>query len=98
MRRVVTSPEAATMRFGDGAADAKSHAGSMNLGSKERVEDLVRLLQGQPQAGVTDRHRQLVILSSFRYDVEPARAVNILHRIDPIDHQIHEHLLQCTRS
>jgi hypothetical protein len=43
-RGVVSSPQAATMRFDDGAADAKSHAGAMGLGSKEGVEDLLRLL------------------------------------------------------
>jgi hypothetical protein len=32
------------MRFDDGAADAKSHAGPVGLGSKEGIEDLLRLL------------------------------------------------------
>jgi len=36
------------MRFRDGAADAKSHASSMKLRGKERVEDPVRLLPGSP--------------------------------------------------
>jgi len=36
------------MRFDDGAADAKSHAGAVGLGSKEGIEDLVRLLRGSP--------------------------------------------------
>ncbi|MEY2395362.1 MAG: hypothetical protein QOF94_1707, partial [Acidobacteriaceae bacterium] len=39
-RRVVGSPQAATMRFDNRAADAKSHAGAVSLGGKEGVKDL----------------------------------------------------------
>jgi hypothetical protein len=36
------------MRFHDGSADAKSHAGAMRFDGKEGVEDLVRLLRRHP--------------------------------------------------
>src|SRR5713226_1720380 len=45
-RSVVGSPQAATMRLHDRAADAKSHAGTLKLRGKERIEDLVRLFRG----------------------------------------------------
>jgi len=40
----------------DRAADPKSHAGPVRLGSKEGIEDLFRLLRGQPHAAVSDGH------------------------------------------
>src|SRR5205807_2186861 len=39
-RRVVGSPQAATMRFNDGAADPKSHAGPMRFRGKDRITSL----------------------------------------------------------
>jgi len=42
------------MRFDDGAADGRSHAGAVGFGSKEGIEDLVRLLRGQSHAGIAD--------------------------------------------
>src|SRR2546429_5025872 len=59
-RRVVGSPQAATMRFNDGAADPKSHAGPMRFRGKERIKDLVRLLRRQAYAGIADRHHELL--------------------------------------
>jgi hypothetical protein len=58
-RGVVSSPQAPTMRFDDGAADAKLHAGTVRLGGKEGVEDLVRLLPGKPLCrSITDRDQK----------------------------------------
>ena len=51
-RRIGASPQAAAMRFHDGAADAKSHAGAVNFGGKEGIKDLVHLLRRQPHAGI----------------------------------------------
>src|ERR1700745_3353479 len=82
------------MRFNDGAADRKSHTGPMELRGKERIKDLVRLLRRQAYAGIADRHHELLILRSLRFDAEFARPVSILHSIDGIDHKVHEHLLQ----
>ena len=44
-RRIVGSPQAAAMRFNDGAADSKSHAGAVRFGGKEGIKDLARLLR-----------------------------------------------------
>ncbi len=43
--RVRCSPQAAAVRFDDGAADGESHTGPSNLGGKERVENLVLLVR-----------------------------------------------------
>src|ERR1035438_1386184 len=44
-RRIVGSPQAAAVRFNNGAADPQSHARAVSLGGKERIKDLVRLLR-----------------------------------------------------
>ena len=44
------------MRFDDGAADAKPHACAVRFGGKERLEDLPRVLRGQPHARIADGH------------------------------------------
>ena len=56
VRRVSGSPQAAAMRFNNRAADAEPHAGTVRLCSKKCIEDLFRLLWGEPYAGITDGH------------------------------------------
>jgi hypothetical protein len=56
------------MRFDDGAADAKSHAGPVSLGSKKGTEDLFRLLWGQAHAGISDGHHNFLV---FRLPTNP---------------------------
>jgi len=56
-------PQAAVVRFNDGAANAKSHAGAVSLRGKERIENLVRLLCGQPYAGVANGQQKLLVLT-----------------------------------
>src|ERR1700682_48925 len=92
--RVVGSPQAAAMRFNDGAADPKSHAGAVSLSGKEGIEDLVRLLRGQPNAGVADRHHYLLALRTPRVDGKLARPIHIFHRIDAVHDEVHHDLLQ----
>jgi len=64
VRRVVGGPQAAAMRFNDGAADPQSYAGAMRLRGKERIKDLVRLTRRQAHTSITDRYRELLILPS----------------------------------
>src|ERR1700730_3413376 len=73
-RRVAGSPQAATMRFNDGAADPKSHASAVRFGGKERIEDLVRLL-GQPNASIADGHHNFLVFRSLRLDGELTRPI-----------------------
>jgi len=49
---MVGGPQAATMRFNDGAADAKAHAGSVGLGAEEGIEDLLGVMRGQADAAI----------------------------------------------
>src|SRR5260370_7574036 len=65
-RRIVGSPRTATMRFNNGAADAKSHAGPVGLGCKAGVEDLFCLLRGQPYAGIAHADPNSLIFHSLR--------------------------------
>ncbi len=59
-RRVVGGPQAAVMRCNDGTADGQSQTGPVNLRGKKRIEDLVRLLRGQPYAGIADGDHKLL--------------------------------------
>src|ERR1700675_1987275 len=82
------------MRFYDGAADAKSHAGAVSLSGKEGIEDLVRLLRGEAHAGIADRHHELLALRTVRVDGKLARPIHILHGIDAVHDKVHHDLLQ----
>ena len=81
------------MRFNYGATDGQSHADPMGLRGKEGVEDLVRLLRGQPHTGIADTHHKLLVSRSVRPDSEFARSIYILHRIDAIHDKVHHDLL-----
>src|SRR5258705_3032363 len=86
-------PQAAAMRLDDRATDGQPHTGPVILGSKECVEDLVRLLRGQSHTGIADRDQQLTI-AGFRLDGKLTSATRFLHGIDAIKHEVHENLLQ----
>src|SRR5438552_15751172 len=91
-RRVVGSPQAATMRFNDGAADPKSHAGPMRFRGKERIKDLVRLLRRQAYAGIADPHHGLLTPRALRFDGQLACTVSHFHSLDAIAPDVHAHL------
>jgi hypothetical protein len=82
------------MRFNDGAADGQSHARPLKLRRKEGIEDLIRLLHGQPHAGIADGHQNLLIFISLGLYAELPSPLHVLHRIDAIEHEVHQHLLQ----
>src|SRR5258708_39178464 len=68
--RVVAGPQAAAMRFHDGAADPKSHTGPVRLSGEERIEDLVRLLRRKSHASVPDRNLNLLVVCFLRFEDE----------------------------
>src|SRR5713101_2015242 len=70
------------MRCNDGTADGQSQTGSVNLRGKKRIEDLVRLLRGQPDAGIADGDHKLLVFRSPRLDGKLARPIHIVHRIN----------------
>src|ERR1700674_3905654 len=82
------------MRFNDRAADPKSHPGAVSLGGKEGIENLVRLLRGQPHTGIANRHHYLFAIGTPRVDGKLARPIHIFHRVDAIHHEVHHDLLQ----
>src|SRR5580700_1359317 len=92
--RVGGSPQAPAVRFQDGTADPESHAGPLRLGSKKRIKDLIRVLWREAHAGIGHRDQHLIILAPLRLDSELARAIRVFHRVDAVDHEVHEHLLQ----
>src|SRR5260370_38585692 len=63
-RRVFGSPQAAAMRFNDGSADPKPHAGALLFGRKEGLKNLRPLLGGRPPPGIADRDPKLPACSS----------------------------------
>src|SRR5229473_4032096 len=93
-RRVVGSPQAATMRFNDRAADPQPHTGALNLRSEECIKDLVCLLRRQSHAGIADRQHDLLVFRSLRFDCEIPCPLHFLHCINAVDDEVHQHLLQ----
>jgi hypothetical protein len=91
-RRSIGSPQAAAVRFHDGTADPKAHAGAVRLGGKKGIKDLVRLLMGKSHSSIANRHHNLLVLPSLRLDGQLARPIHIPHRINAIYHEIHQHL------
>ena len=67
-RRIVGSPQSATVRFNNGAADPQAHARAVRLGAKERIKELVRMLPWEPHAGIADRDQHPTIISALRLD------------------------------
>ena len=66
----------------------------MRLRGHERLEDLVRLMCRQPDAGVADRHQHSLVVRSPRCDRELARPVHFLHGLDAVHDEVHHDLLQ----
>jgi len=82
------------MRCNDGTTDGQSHTGPVSLRGKKRIEDLVRLLRGQPYAGIADGDHKLLVFRSPRLDGKLARPIHILHRINAVTDEVHHDLLQ----
>ena len=93
-RGVVGSPQASAVRLNDGLADAKPHAGPVNLGGKKCIEYPFRLLRRKPNAGISDGYKKLLVLRQLRLDGKVTRSVYILHGIDTVDDQVDADLLQ----
>src|SRR6266436_5534853 len=83
-------PQPAAMRLHNGTANGQSHAAALRLGGKERRKDLIHLLRWQPHACVTDRELELTVL---QLRLNRKLSAGVLHGLNPIDHEVHEHLL-----
>src|SRR6266852_2238421 len=84
-------PQPAAMRLHNGAADGQPHAAALRLGRKECREHLVHPLRWQPHAGVTDRELELTVL---QFRLHRKLSAGVLHGLDAVKHEVHEHLLQ----
>jgi hypothetical protein len=75
------------MRFDDGFADGQAHAAALRLGRKERVED--------PPAAAPCRCRLQGsgsgVLPRLQFDRKDA--TRVVHRLDAVQHEVHQHLL-----
>ena len=61
---------------------------------KNGSKDLFRQLRRKPYASITDRNKNLLVFSSLRLDDHLSHPIDILHRFDAVDDQIHRNLLQ----
>src|SRR5437588_10630248 len=66
----------------------------MRLRREECIEDLVRLLRGQSNAGITDTNHELFSVRSMRLDGKLAHTVHILHCLNAVQDEVHHDLLQ----
>src|ERR1700677_2958796 len=93
-RMVLPSPEPAPVGLNNRLADTKSHPRPLFLGGKERIEDLAGLVSRKSYAGIFHRYQKLFVAITLCAERELTRAIDGLHRLDPVDHQIHDDLLQ----
>ena len=85
-------PQTATMRFHDGTADRQPHAAALRFRGEEGIEDFIRASGRQTYSGVADRDKHLTALTPCRLDRE--HSAGLLHRLDTIEHEVHQYLLQ----
>ena len=88
-RMVVRSPEPATVGLNDRSADTKPHTGAVFLGRKESVEYLARLVRGKSNSSVLDRYQKLFVAIILGAERQLTRAIDGLHGVDAVDHQVH---------
>ena len=89
---VAVGPDPSVMRFDDRLTDCQAHAATLWFRSKERIEYLVGLSQGEPGSCVIYSDLDLAVLAQLR--LQSKHAARVLHRLDAIQHQVHEHLLK----
>src|SRR5580698_4275846 len=89
---VTVGPDPAALRFDDRLADGEAHAAALRFRCEERVEDALGVARGQPGSCVFYRDLDVAVLTQLRVDGQHAACV--LHGLEAIEHQVHEHLLQ----
>jgi hypothetical protein len=55
-QRIIDSPQTASMRFNNGAADPQSHTRAVSLGGKERIKNPVRCDGSPTPISLTGSH------------------------------------------
>src|SRR6266481_4640512 len=89
---VAVGPDPPAMRFDDRLADCQAHSAALWFRGKERIKYLVGLAQGYPGSCVIYGDLDLAVLAQLR--LHRKHAASILHRLDAIQHQVHEQLLK----
>src|SRR5713101_1105071 len=84
-------PQPAAMRLHNGTADGQSHPAALRFGGEKRRKDLVNTPSRQSRPRVTDRELELTVLQ-LRFNRK--FSARILHGLNPIDDEVHAHLLQ----
>jgi len=83
------------VRFDDRSADRQSHAHAAGFGGEKGVEQFVLVLGGEPDAAVLYRDQHLMGFVAARLDHQLAPPIlDRLHRLNAVNHQVDEHLLQ----
>src|SRR5512132_826504 len=94
MRLVRGRPNPPTVRLADRAADRQADADAFGFGRVERLEDSLRTIRIEPDAGIAylDHH---AVRALCRYDRQLARAiVHGAHCLDRVHDQVEKHLLK----
>jgi hypothetical protein len=95
MRLVRRCQQRPAIRFDDRAADRQPHADPIGLGRVERLEQPVEIRRIDPRAGIVDFDEHAVGIALAGGNRKLARSVSGAgHRLNGVDHQIHDHLLQ----
>jgi hypothetical protein len=89
---VAVGPDPSALRFDDRLTDCQAHPASLRLRREECVKYLVGLAQRQPGTCVVYRDLDLAVLAQQR--PHGKHAARVLHRLDTIQHEVHQHLLQ----
>jgi hypothetical protein len=87
-------PTSGPMLFNDGTAYRQTYADTMGFRGEERIENLIHRQRRQPNAGIADGHRDLSILRWLQLYSELPCPVPVVHRLDAVDHEVHQNLLQ----
>ena len=87
------------MRGNDRLADGKADANSCILGAEEAVEDMRQVRGGNARPIVKNGEDDRAFVIDRRLGIDPARRLSRLHdRLDAVDQQVDDHLLQLIRS
>src|SRR5690348_1975910 len=92
---VRAGPQPTTMSLDYGTAYGQAHSHSLGLCRKECIENSLEILRVDSYTGVSHRNEQLSRVVPLRpYHEAPGPICDAVHRLDAIQGQIHDHLLQ----
>src|SRR5580700_5885822 len=90
--RVGRCPHTSSVRLNNRTTDRQPHAAAFWFRRKEGIKNAVCFVGGQSDTRIADRDLNLVVLPELHLDRKYSTC--LLHRLDTIEHEVHEHLLQ----